>query len=253
MERKGFLYARAPKGTKEKCECFGDTRKFVEDIFSKSGFAIGRYGLTYKDEHQKDKTATYLYKLGRKEKFDELPTNVCGLTYFHAFGATKYIWDNCMSVYIRHSKDRQVSMQIVWAMSGDIEQDFPEQVTLYQQLIGAFFQVDYLFAGTMSPDKAINLFILGMLHETFTTLEKNVAYGIQLATFTDERMPFLFPYTYCSKILKEQDLDYGIAQTFFQPSLIMEPLDSYELNPQWQKYYMMLQKRNLVIPLKEQS
>lgn len=246
MDQNGFFFAEISIDGGVKFQCF---RAFAERMFSIMGLRVDRYSLAYEAANGKHSTATYKYESKNKNKFDDLLLSSCSYSAFRAFGSSKEIWDDRIRLHLTHKKGTVFSIHATWAMQEACEQSFVLQVDSYKQLLAAFFDVSYLLAGCMDSPKAVDFFILGMLHETQTALEQKVAYNIQLASYLDTRMPYLFPYAYCAEMPKAWRGESEADRTVIFRPLLLKPLDSYEFHEGWKKCYAMLMDKNLLIPI----
>lgn len=244
MRIKGYLYCKCTHINEEKVEY---CRVFAEKLFSEANYQIKRYTVTFLNEKQKSNTKTLLYTANKNGNFDTIQLNSCRVMIFRSPNPSAEVLDDQMCVYLTHKENDAYSVQITWTLEDYTEEEFLTKVNSFKSEIQQCFCIRYLFAGCMEPEKDADLFVLGMLKDSRTAFENKVARNIQRATYTDHRMPYLFPYTY----IAGEDAAWNEGKIVIFRSLIFESIEKYNSSVEWNKCFDAMLEKDLIIPFNQ--
>lgn len=246
MRLKGYLFCKCSNTEDMSIECL---RLFAEKLFGEAECSIKRCTFIFQNEKKKSVTKTLQYTMAKKSKFDSMPLDVCTFMMFRSPYKLPDVLDDYMCLSITHKDGGTYFVRVTWTIEEYSEEEFLKKVTVFRNLLQINFMSDYLFAGCIAPEKDADLFLLGMLTDSRTTFENNVARNIQKATYLDQRMPYLFPYTFCAYMSNLRSYGTTEKKTLLFRSLITESLELYSSNSKWQEYHDLLMEHDLVIPV----
>lgn len=237
---------------------FYNLRKLSESIMSFLGCKINSFSLIYYDNASKLRDAVCVYKESNYTKYDSCNMNKLSFCSFAAhFRKGKGIGHK-VSVYFHSPCDSHKNrIMIVWDNASKEHGTFCEETKSIGKIIQSKFTIDCVLADLMSVNKNVELFAQGI--EVFaqesnfsykSSYENQIARNINRCIYDDNRIPFLFSYTFVAKNFNlsfedETPLFFGC------PDLLGEEFEDYDKDPTWKENYDNWIERGLIAPLQD--
>lgn len=246
MKKKGFLVC---KGTSKNDYLFRDYRLLAEKCFGESNCDIIRFTLKHLDEKRKEKSISYRYLPDKYRTYDDMKVGQCPLAMFYSVQPKSKTQDLEFYLVISHRTSEKFAVRVTWTIKEYSEEKYIELVRAIRKELDGFLDVIYLFAGSIDMDKDVELLMQGVSTDHRNVFENAIARNIQKANYFDDRLPYLFPYTYCATMPEAWAVGCDERKTVLINSLITSSMDEYHFNSTWSKYYEWLQENESVIPL----
>ena len=246
MQKKGFLFC---KGTSTNDYLVRDYRLFAEKCFGESKCDIIRFTLKRFDEKQKERSISYRYLPDRYRVYDDMKAEQCPLAMFYSTQRTSKTQDLEFHLVISHRTPENFTVRATWTIKEFSIDGYIGFVRAIRKELEGFLEIMYLFSGTIDMDKDVELLMQGVSTDHRNLHENAIARNIQKANYFDNRLPYLFPYTYCANMPETWAIGCDERKTVLINSLITCPIDEYHFNSTWSRYYELLRENKSVIPL----
>lgn len=239
MERKMFCACKCCVKSGLNVEHF---RNLAEEISLVVEKQINDYCVLYTDINNKYHECGLKYTKNKYRRYDNVPLNQCTVVSFCDEGPPRYNADTFEVCYIPNRWNDYI--RINW-ISEDIEEtNLKRRCKEVQSILCKYADINMFVVGSISIEKHANWIAFGVITGDYSKVEKEVASNINFSINNDNRLPFLFPYTYMKNMSYKE---YGDTITFGE--LLLKDIDTYFDNEKWIECYEDMVERDLIIPL----
>lgn len=226
------------------CRLCGDStfqvvRELADSVFGLIGFRIRRFSIAHLNEKSKLLFHNYLYKEPRCLEYDEITLKASEYIQY-GYDQPKAPLMERQKAYMacNHISESKYVVELSWEFDGD-EKVFFRLVNVICGHIRKLFILDYVVADQLDAKKSVGEFASGILTDTRTSFENQIAFNNQLAAFSDNKLPFLYAYTVTPD-----------GREHYFPQLLSEELEAYCHNSEWKQLYEKGIAEGVILPVR---
>jgi len=218
----------------------------IERLFKQSGHGINHFTVNYLDSKGKRQTKSSTYNAGQRNNISLLSINNCKMIMFSETVADLSIQNiACSAIVLPVEND--VFLKFVWYKNTSMKFDFREFVETAQKHIQQVLHIEYLTAGRMEASKNVEMFVQGILSDSRTDYENKIAKAIQMSTYIDKKIPFLFPYTFQNELKQQEDSQSNSGKMLYFGDLVDVNFENFSRNERWLQWNRTLKENSMLV------